>query len=337
MGQYEIVDHGHTFLAVGYGQTLVNGRLKYYPQQDGELLLGSVEVFDRGGFRRKGYEIDRTKKWVSSLHYIHDPSLDTVTYNPTTGQNVRKYGYTTAQDTPPFGDLAAPQKYNLDGSAKGRARARARLFDLVKCNWDLDCMFTLTFAPDRIDRTDYDAIIKQLRVWFDNRVRRAGLKYLAVPEYHADGEAIHIHGLCNFAALSTIYSGHRHGGRRVYNIADYPFGFTAVKRIGTGAADRQAVAIYVTKYITKSSAKVGGRYYLHGGSFQRPTVLLREISDDALAALVAATPVKAWSVPTPMGTYTKYTLQPPAPEKIPPANNPANFTLRGKSKKGKER
>ena len=311
MGQYEQINRGATVLAVGYNEIIVNGRVKYYPDRDGNLLIGQVDTFSHGGFRRRGYERDTLRVWVSDRVYVHDPTLDVTTYNPLTGQDVTRWGYTVTNDSP-------TRAYNLDGSAKGRSRARGKLYDLVRCNWDLNCMFTLTFDADKIDRTSYDDIIKALNGWFANRVRRNGLKYVAVPEYHADGEAVHFHGLCNFDALSTIYSGKRHKGRKVYNITDFPYGFTVVKRITDGDSDRQRVAAYVCKYITKGNAKVGGRYFLHGGQLGKPTTVLRELSDDDVTQLVAATDCAQWSCQTPMGTYTRYTIKSPKkPENSP--------------------
>lgn len=304
MGQYKQINRGATVLAVGYNDIIVNGRVKYYPDRDGNLLIGQVDTFSHGGFRRRGYERDTLRVWVSDRVHVHVPALDTVTYNPVTGQDVVKWGYMVTNDSP------ERKVYNLDGNARGRARARTKLYDLVRCNWDLDCMVTLTFDADKIDRESYGDIVKALSGWLANRVRRNGLKYVAVPEYHADGKAVHIHALCNFAALSTIYSGVRQKGRNVYNITDYPYGYTAVVRLGCTDADRQAVAAYVCKYITKGNAKVGGRYFLHGGRLDKPTVVLRELSDDDLAQLVAAVPCAQWSCPTPMGTYTRYTLKP---------------------------
>lgn len=311
MGQYKIFDRDATVLAVGYGDIIVNGRVKYYPDRDGNLMIGAVDTFSHGGFRRKGFECNRVTVWCSNRVYVHDPALDVTTYNPVTRQDVTRWGYTVTNDSP-------NNTYNLDGNARGRARARTKLYDLVRCNWDLDCMVTLTFDADKIDRTSYDDIIKALNGWFANRVRRNGLKYVVVPEYHADGEAIHFHGLCNFDALSTMYSGKRHKGRKVYNITDFPFGFTVVKRIADGDSDRQRVAAYVCKYISKGNAKVGGRYFLHGGRLAKPTTVLRELSDDDLAQLLAATECAQWSCPTPMGTYTRYTIK--SPKK--PENDP---------------
>jgi hypothetical protein len=34
--------------------------------------------------------------------------------------------------------------------------------------------------------------------------------------------------------------------------------------------DREKVARYISKYITKTLEKVGGRYYLHGGALAQP-------------------------------------------------------------------
>lgn len=311
MGQYKIIDRGATVLAVGYKDIIVNGRVKYYPDRDGNLMIGSVETFSHGGFRRAGYEADKVRTWVSDRIHVHNPDLDTVTYNPITGQNVTKWVYDVVNDSPD----GARRKYNLDGSAKGRSRARGKLYDLVRCNWDLDTMITLTLDPERVDRTAYPDIIKALSTWLSNRVRRDGLKYVAVPEYHEDGAAIHFHGLCNFAALHTKYSGVRQKGRYVYNITDFPLGFTAAVRLGCTDADRQAVAAYVCKYITKGGQKVGGRYFLHGGDLTKPTTVLREMSDDDVAQLLAAVPCRQWSIPTPMGTYTKITLDAPKTQK----------------------
>lgn len=156
------------------------------------------------------------------------------------------------------------------------ARARNRCFDLLRCNIfpkkDACGLFvTLTLDEKRIDRYEYTEVVRQLGRWLDNRVRRRDLKYILVPEYHLDG-AIHFHGVMNAAALDLSYSGKKQKGKKVYNIADYPFGFTNVKRI-TGANSNERVAKYIFKYLTKTNGvKVGGRYYLHGGKLAEPII-----------------------------------------------------------------
>lgn len=170
-------------------------------------------------------------------------------------------------------------------SEVGARRAKAKLSDYIRCNPDLCYFVTLTLSPDRIDRYDYTAIIRQLNNWLGNRVRRAGMKYVLVPEHHKDG-AIHFHGCFN-DALSLSFSGRylRNGkavtsrsGKKIYNIADFDLGFTTAIKI-TGKNGTDAIAAYVKKYITKDFQKVGGRYYLHGGALELPEYMYLRSTD----------------------------------------------------------
>lgn len=300
-----------TKFAVTSSDVYANGRIKYYPNEQGEWEIGSVDFFEeRGAFRRGGFE--KAAEWFPSLTTVRNPAKDVTTYNPITGQYVTKLGYDVTYDEPPRGERKA---YNTEsGTAKGRRRAMAKLFDYVRCNWDLDCMFTLTFDAEIIDRESYAEIVRKVGEWFSNRVRRNGLKYIAVPEYHADGKAIHLHGVCNFDALQTKYSRVVQNGKGVYNITDFPFGFTAVKKIGGGENDRHAVAVYVAKYITKDSEKVGGRYYLHGGALVKPREVLCEITAADVETLTKNFSCSKWECPTPIGgRYVKYEVQHFAP------------------------
>lgn len=158
-------------------------------------------------------------------------------------------------------------------------KVRRTCYDLIACNPQLTLFVTLTFDASVIDRYNYQDIIRKLNVWLDNRVRRHNLSYLLVPEFHKDG-AIHFHGVMSQTALKLTNSGKRHRNKTIYNITDFPYGFTTAKRIGGKNHDIQAVAGYVTKYMTKAlrdyekgivnNIKVGGRYYLSGGKLNRP-------------------------------------------------------------------
>ena len=153
-----------------------------------------------------------------------------------------------------------------EGVNRAAARARKQLFELCACN-DLDLFFTITLNKEFIDRYDYKAAVKKLGQWLDNRVRRNGLRYVAVPELHKDG-AIHFHGLCNADACRLVDSGHTDKGHTVYNLSDWKIGFsTAIKLYG----DRNAAAHYVAKYVTKAQGggTIGGRYFFHGGDLQK--------------------------------------------------------------------
>ncbi len=164
------------------------------------------------------------------------------------------------------------------------------------CTPSLNCFVTLTFAPDKVNRTDYGEIVKKLSIWLDNRVRRHGLKYVLVPEYHKDGESVHFHGLMNFEALTLVratnnkkgrYLGQElcdDKGRPIFNIKDFTLGHTTVIPI-EGVNGREACAKYCYKYIVKSGGqKVGGRYYLSGGDLGRPRYEYINVDFEALEA-----------------------------------------------------
>lgn len=165
-----------------------------------------------------------------------------------------------------------PRPEETDGSAIKRSAARAKkeLFELCACN-EFDLFFTLTLDKEKIDRYDYKEAVKRLSQWLDNRVRRRGLKYVAVPELHKDG-AIHFHGLCNREACRLVDSGRRDKGHVIYNVIDWKLGFTtAIELYG----DSLAAAHYVAKYVTKGTkgGTIGGRYYYHGGDLQKAKCL----------------------------------------------------------------
>jgi len=165
---------------------------------------------------------------------------------------------------PPGGN--AP-RCDRDNIAESRRRALRACRDLGCCNPDLSIFATFTLDGAKIDRYDYAGIVAAMSTWLDNRVRRNGLKYLIVPELHKDG-AIHFHGLLN-DVLDRRPAGVKHHGKWVYNLPDWTLGFTTAQRI-TGKDCVRKTTEYVLKYITKSADKVGGRYYLHGGKFDKP-------------------------------------------------------------------
>lgn len=159
-----------------------------------------------------------------------------------------------------------------DAQQRAARRARKQLFELCACN-DFDLFFTLTLNKELIDRYDYKAAVKKLGQWLDNRVRRNGLRYVAVPELHKDG-AVHFHGLCNSEAVRLVDSGKtdKKSGQTIYNLPGWHLGFTTAIRL---YGSRDAAAHYVAKYVTKQAqgGTIGGRYYYHGGALDRARCL----------------------------------------------------------------
>lgn len=162
--------------------------------------------------------------------------------------------------------------------ARSMRRARSRLRDLCMSNqWDF--FVTLTLDKRRIDRYDMLQIVKALRVWLDNQVRRHGLRYVLVPERHRDG-AIHFHGFFAGGNLRPVDSGHvDRCGHVIYNLDAWPLGFTtAIVPYG----DYATAVSYVVKYIGKQGDKPAGRWFYSGGALEQPRVVYAEIAPEDL-------------------------------------------------------
>lgn len=180
-------------------------------------------------------------------------------------------------------------------------RAAATVRDLCRCN-RMAYFVTLTLSPEQIDRYDIAAVLRKMRSWLDNRVRRNGLVYVLIPEHHRDG-AIHWHGFFNDADVGMVDSGtvkpatggrprrprsarQRQewldaGGQVVYNVAEWTLGFsTAIPLYG----DYDAAIAYTCKYIAKEGCKIGGRWYYSGGKLLRPEVRPVDCTFDELQA-----------------------------------------------------
>lgn len=145
-------------------------------------------------------------------------------------------------------------------------RARAKVRRLALAN-EFKWFVTLTLDQAKVDRYDPDAIMRKVNKWLGNMVARHGLKYILVPERHKDG-AFHFHGFFS-DALEAVDSGHLdRGGHTVYNLPQWPLGFTTA--IGLYGTYSQAVA-YVCKYIGKQEGqRPMGRWYYSGGGLAAP-------------------------------------------------------------------
>lgn len=201
-----------------------------------------------------------------------------------------------------------------DNVKRAVRRARSRLRDYARAN-GFNYFVTLTLSPDLVaDRYDICSVIRSMRTWLDNRVRRNGLKYILVPEHHKDG-AIHFHGFIN-DALPLLDSGTLSNGGKprkprskkqraallsdgwhvVYNVPDWRFGFsTAIALYG----DYEHAVSYCCKYIGKELGekklpeKIGGRWYYSGGALALPEITAHNFD---FAKFLADYPGNAWSM-----------------------------------------
>lgn len=175
------------------------------------------------------------------------------------------------------------QSIGVQPSDNAIRRARGRLREILLSN-KFDWFVTITIDGNTLNRYDYRDIVKPLSKWLDNRVQRKGYKYVLVPEFHKDG-AVHFHGLFSGdvkvedsgtvkvhnvkkpVKMST-YKRHYKGQPYsiVYNMPEWEYGYTTAIKV----TDKpHAVANYISKYISKDSRKVGGRWYLSGGKLNR--------------------------------------------------------------------
>lgn len=238
-----------------------NCRVKYRPDpQTRQPIPYEIMVFDRNVFRERGWE-----------------PIDDKGYNIGSDDDDKEI------------DAALEKVATVE---RGTSRARAKIRDYIVCNPDMTLFVTLTIDQEKLDRYDYNKIITKLNRWLDNRVRRKGLKYILIPEYHKD-RAIHFHGFMN-EALELKRSGKYKRSKvtdangniktvtkPIYNLPDWEYGFTTAVAI-TGSDSIRRTSEYVLKYITKETGKVGGRYYLHGGKLETYRQKLYRVNIDEI-------------------------------------------------------
>lgn len=250
---------------------LFNARLKYFPDPEtGKYIADSLIVFDRQMFNPQHWE----ETTFAPVHKLQkEPDISD------TCENVNIIGDDFVEVLPD--GEAEGQTDRKNSQRRSFSRAKTAAYDYLMCNPDCKMFLTLTFDQSQVDRYSYEEILKRLNRWLDNRVRRHGLKYVLIPEYHKD-KAVHFHGIANRDGLRLADSGLVRSGKRncpremhpnaptIYNVEDFPYGFTTAIE-ASGSDSTVKVAKYIFKYLTKSGGeKIGGRYYLHGGKLARP-------------------------------------------------------------------
>lgn len=146
-------------------------------------------------------------------------------------------------------------------SVEDAARARQQLYNYSRA-YDWEYFLTFTLSDKYVDRYNYDDCSAKIRKWLNNQKRASPeLKYVIVPEQHKDG-AWHFHGLlADCPGIKLNDSGHTIDGEKIYNVNNYRYGFTTATKV----KDVERVAIYISKYITKSlldMTKGRQRYYV---------------------------------------------------------------------------
>ena len=241
-------------------QTKTNARLKIYPTQT-VLQVCSKAIFSTGNW--EAVESHR-EVLTQSQPGENQSQSETSTHKCKTSQNKKD-----------------SVSINLQAKQSAQARAQRAIYDIALLNpWDW--MFSWTLDPQKVDRYDPNEVYRFLKPALSNLHQRKGFVYLLVPEYHKlkPGEkrpGIHFHGLCRFDSVKlerAMKSGKprfdKHG-RPVYNMTDWPYGWSTVVPLDD---DSQKVAAYIAKYITKQPDKILGKYYLCSRDLvKKPTII----------------------------------------------------------------
>ena len=263
-------------------QTRHTCRIKRYP--DGSV---SITAANRAVFREPGWEPETAPPGRDL--YENVPEDLRQLWADEAAYRILEDGHTPEEQQ---GAAAPEQAGGRPTDDRGRRRAASALRDLALSN-DWRWFVTLTLNGDLIDRYDYQAVMKKLRTWLDNQVRRHGLRYVLVAEHHKD-QAIHFHGffpggasgcMCMVDSGTLDVPGSKKprkprsqrqreawlqaGAHPVFNCPAWPWGFsTAIPLYGR----KEAAVAYVAKYVTKGTSKVGGRWYYHGGHLAGPEI-----------------------------------------------------------------
>ena len=166
-------------------------------------------------------------------------------------------------------------------------QTKNRIYDIARSN-EWEWFITLTFDRKKKDSSDYDVVVHELKKFLNHLQQRQcpNIKYLIVPELHADGEHYHFHGLLsNCDNLCFTYSGHidYKSKKPIYNIAKWTLGFTTATQV----EDTARVSSYITKYITKECVAVlkNKKRYYASHNIDRPEIDYSIVDKDEFLAM----------------------------------------------------
>jgi hypothetical protein len=163
----------------------------------------------------------------------------------------REKGYNVS-----IGKPKQKQVANEMSSHRSQRRSKTIVRDLILCN-QFQYFCTFTFSSKKVNRHDISACKAKMSNWLHRqRYHSPKLRYLIVPELHKDG-AVHFHALLgNFNGTLKDSTKRTKNKQIIYNLTGYRAGFSTAVPIDTNI---EAVASYVTKYITKDMPLIDGR------------------------------------------------------------------------------
>lgn len=166
-------------------------------------------------------------------------------------------------------------------------RAKNKVYELARANsWDW--FLTFTFDREKVDSSNYDVTLKKIRKWLNHQRDRYApeLKYIIIPELHADKVHYHFHGLlADCGSMVFTDSGHKKLGKPIYNLTGFKFGFTTATKV----EDTGRVASYIVKYMTKelNDSLYNRHRYLASRNLKKPEIVEYNLTPDQWVDMVA--------------------------------------------------
>lgn len=218
---------------------------------------------ESGGRYENPFVTDSLKRSVTNKSGTGG-SYNAKLYNYPTGQHVIIYDRTITKRKKNENFTRAYQNEDRTDEqrehciAVSMARTKNSIYNIARSHiWKW--FVTFTFNRQKTDACDYELVVKRLIKNLDNTKQRKcpNLKYLIVPELHADGENYHFHGLfADCDELDFIFSGKfDRKGRLIFNVPSWSWGFSTATLVG----DTSRASGYICKYVTKQTER-----YLYG-------------------------------------------------------------------------
>jgi hypothetical protein len=178
-------------------------------------------------------------------------------------------------------------------------RTKEKLFELAICN-DWDYFFTGTLDPEKYDRSNLEKYHKDFTQFLRDQNKKYGckIKFLVVPELHADGRSWHLHGFLSGLPEDQLQR-FRYGvdrmsaalaikvlnGDLVYNWTAYArkFGFCDLEPIKNAEAASKYVQKYICKDLARSVSDVGAHMYYRSRGLQEAEIKKSGVSSSQLA------------------------------------------------------
>lgn len=266
------------------GQAYIkDGVVSYAPKGPYDIDIGEFDQILRETKERTeqfmtAYYERMAEKEREKHEFIATDAYNARLFNYPTGQHVTLYdnavqtGYKNKKLTKSYQNENRTTDEENHCIKVSLGKTKNTIYNIARSN-DWKWFITLTLSPDKADRSSYDDVVQKLRTFLTHLQQRKcpDLKYLIVPELHADKTNYHFHGLlADCDELEFVFSGHFDDtGKPVFNIPQWSYGFTTA----TIVEDTTRASSYITKYVTKESEqylKNKHRYYTNRNTLRTP-------------------------------------------------------------------